>query len=323
MDRKRLLPKLRNERWMGWTELPSRELLKVPLKGLPRVGIGEDTRERFTFVQHTDLGTPDTLAELEAIAVRNLANRPEHWNVKEKSKGLLGFRAKPRLIELTAEHAVERVLDVAFMRKAHEMLDASLVVIGIPVRGILWARAAPADVADGGEFLACVRKAFADAPKGLEPLTPIVLSVQDGKLIGAATGMKHDEEIQPRLGFPWPTQGAAVALDSENADDGTEDSDDAESDARPGSRRLQRIGYEPATQTVEYACHVAAGETIPREEVALIEYILKRRMLGRSPIKVVRIACPDRRIAEQIAPQIRPTGAMIVFMNDEGEDQPL
>lgn len=330
MDRKRLLPKLRHERWMGWTELPGRDLLKMPVKGLPRVGVGEDTRERYTFVQHRDLNESTTFAELEAISLANLAKRPGHWTVKEKSKGLLGIGARPLMLELMDEFSAERVLDVAFMTQAHDQLKSPLLTIAIPVRGIMWVRAAATDVATAGAFLELARKAFENAPEGLEPITPVVLTMQDGKLVGVVAGMSRegtpmgiDEDITPLRGFPWPVQGDPLADEaSDGADEEGDDEDDGDDDGDEG-RRLHRVGYDRTSKTIEYACHVDPGESIPDDEVALIAHIVKTGALGTSPVEVVRVACHQRSIAEQIAPQIRPTGAQIVFMNDAGEDEVL
>lgn len=304
---------------MGWTELPSRDLLKVPIKGLPRVGVGVDTRQRYTFVQHDDLNESTTFADLEAIAVANLAKRPEFWTVKEKSKGFLGIGARPLRLELVAEHAASRVLDVRFMTTAHEQLDAPVLMIAIPVRGIMWVSAAATDAAALGAFLALARATFENAPKGIEPLTPVVLTMQDGKLIGVAAGRSSDsksigvgEDITPVRGFPWSVQGDSPGDDHDDADDGADD-----------GRRLHRVGYDRASKTIEYACYVGPAESIPDADVELVAHIVKSGALGKSPVDVVRVSCPERRVAEQIAPQIRPTGAQIVFMNDAGEDEVL
>lgn len=324
LDKKRLLPRLRHERWMGWTELPGRDLLKLPIKGLPRVGVGEDSRERFLFVQHADLDGATTLAELEAIAVANLGARPEFWNVKQKSKRLFGLGARPTMLELVTEHAAERILDRAFMMKAHEQLNAPLLAVAIPIRGILWARAGTGTVEEIGAFVALARRAFESAPKGFEPISPVVLTMKDGVLLGAISGSAEDgkplvdEDIVPARGFPWPVQGspAAPAMEDPPGEDELIDPGVCDDDAR----RLHRVGYAAASKTVVYSCYVEPGEEIPDWQVKWIAQLVKKGTFARLPVDTVRIVCPDRRVAQQIAPQIRPTGAEITFMDDRGED---
>jgi hypothetical protein len=210
LDRTKLLPKLRHERWLGWAELPSRPLLELPIKGLPRVTAGMDTRERFVFVQSSDLDQATQLAEIEAIALANLVRRPEFWTVKERSKGVLGIGAKPTFLELIAEHAAARILDVAFLVKAHEQLRSPLLAVAVPFRGVLWARAADRSVAETAAFVRTVRDAFANAPRGVEPITPHVFSAMAGKLTGviAGDGDTTTGELEPTGGFPWPVRPA-------------------------------------------------------------------------------------------------------------------
>lgn len=324
MDRKRLLPRLRHERWMGWTELPSRALLSMPIKGLPRVGVGEDTRERFTFVQYADMAA-HVLADFEAIAVANLAKRPGHWTVKEKSKGFLGVGSKPLRLEFADEHSAERILDQHFMRKASELLGSKLLLVAIPIRGIMWVRAASTDATEVGDFLAGARHVFEQVPAGIEPITPVVLTVDDGKLTGAVGGVagdrvSTDEEIEPARGFPWPVQGGPE--ESDDDDDDNDDSNEAgEVDPDEDARRLHAVGF--IGDVVEYSCYVEPGEQIPEDQVRYIAQLVAARTIGKRGFETVRISCPDLRVAEQIAPQIRPTGASIVYMNAAGEDVPL
>ncbi len=205
LNRKKLLPKLRHERWIGWTELPSRPLLPLSIKGLPHVAAGMDTRERFQFVQHSDLDESTTLADLEAIAVANLGRRSEFWTVKEKSKGFLGIGAKPTFLELIAEHAAARILDTAFLEMAHEQLNAPLLAVAIPFRGVLWARSAAGSAQDIAAFAEGARRAFTEVPRGVEPISPHVFTLLNGKVTGVILrdGDKAGD-LEPTGGFPWP-----------------------------------------------------------------------------------------------------------------------
>ena len=207
-----LLPKLRHHRWMGWTELPGRPLVELPgIPGVPRVGVGEDTPQRYMFAQDKDVAER-SLAALEAIALANLAKRPSAWTVKSKAGGVLGIGAKPTMIEFIDEFACERILDVAFMQQAHALLKAPLIVAAVPVRGILWAVPAPTDVAVAGQFLSLVRAGFVNAPANMEPISPVAFTLSEGRVVGIVQGTSSDtpeidrEHVEPDRGFPWPVQ---------------------------------------------------------------------------------------------------------------------
>ncbi len=145
------------------------------------------------------------LEDLEAIAVANLCRRPEFWTVREKSKGFLGMGSKPTLLELIAEHAAARILDATFLQKAHEQLNAPLLAVAVPFRGVIWARGAAASVQDIAAFAEAVRHAFIDVPRGVEPISPHVFTVLDGKITGVIQRESDDKtgDLEPTSGFPW------------------------------------------------------------------------------------------------------------------------
>jgi len=220
MNVKQLLPKLRHERWMGWTQVAGRRLVEMPVFGLPRVALGEDTPERFSFITKTGLLSDDwqghSFGEWEAIAVSNLARRPRRWQVKEHSGGVLGFGAKPSRLEYFDEFACEQVLDAAFMNEAHALLSSPLLVVAIPVRGIL-AVADGKDQAQVGKIIDYAHRGFVGAPEGLEPLTPHAITIQDGRPAGIVQGTRSGmpeidrQHIEPERGFPWPAQDAGAS----------------------------------------------------------------------------------------------------------------
>jgi hypothetical protein len=211
MNDEQLLPKLRHERWMGWMEVPGRALLEIPVPGLPRVCVGEDTPRRFNFVQQANLNERP-FADFEAVAVANLARRPASWAIKAKSGGVFGFGGKPSRLELIDEFACERILDVAFMKQAHALLASPLIVVAIPVRGILRVASATADAAATGELVEFARSGFIHVLDGMEPITPHALTIQDGAIVGIVQNMRGTtpdldrEDVEPAAGFPWPVQ---------------------------------------------------------------------------------------------------------------------
>lgn len=187
MNTSRILPKLRHERWMGWTEVAGRPLVAMPLPGLPRVALGEDTPKRFAFLPKPEFiersaenWAERPFEEWEAIAVSNLAQRPRRWQVAERSGGVFGFGGKPSRLEYVDEFACEHMLDVAFMNEAHALLRSSLLAVAIPARGIL-AAADGADQAQVEKLIDYARRGFVGAPEGMEPITPHAITVRDGR----------------------------------------------------------------------------------------------------------------------------------------------
>ncbi len=205
----RIVPKLRHHRWRGWTEIANKPLIAMPVASLPRYGVGEDRNDSFEFIGNAQIAMgPRTFDEWEAIAVRNVGRRSMEWRVKGKTKGFLGIGARPHVLELIEEFACERILDVQLMQRAHELLRAPILAVSIPVRGIMWARPAPATGCEM-ELLAQSRDAFVQAPNSLEPITPLVFAIQQGRVTGVITGGADPERflaegIEPIRGFPWP-----------------------------------------------------------------------------------------------------------------------
>jgi hypothetical protein len=124
-------------------------------------------------------GMVDTM--VEAAAVQNLIrrdNRPE-WQTDK-----VPWRGEMRSIywrsgdDLTASD----LLDEAFLREAHALIGAELV-IGIPSANSMLA--CPADMAAG--LAGVVLQQYADLQsQGADPLTASLLSIVDGKIAGYA-----------------------------------------------------------------------------------------------------------------------------------------
>lgn len=216
-----ILPKLRHERWMGWTEIEGRRLVPMPLPGLPRVALGEDTPERFFFLPKPGLASAEwavrSFEEWEAIAVSNLARRPRRWKIAERSGGVFGVGGKPSRLEYIDEFACEHTIDATFMNEAHALLGSKLLAVAIPVRGILVA-VDGANPAHAGNLADYARRGFVGAPQGLEPITPHIILFQDGKprsiIMSNSVPDPHLQHLEPARGFPWPVQDAGCAAAS-------------------------------------------------------------------------------------------------------------
>jgi hypothetical protein len=303
-----LLPKLRHTRWIGWTEVAGRDLFDRPMaSGLPRVGVGEDTPERFTFV------APDgdrSFDELETIAIANLRKRPVSWSVKKMRSGLLGLGKKPIQLQLIDEWACERLLDRDFLGQAHRLLDQEVLAVAAPARGLLYAAPGIAGPDPLAAFLSLAERAFVNVPEDMEPISPAVFTVQQGRLTGVILGHpQRTDEIVPARGFPWPTRDARPRL--------------REDDLTVGER-LQLVGYSEPQRSIEYSCYLEDGARIPEREVERLGRVARARALpdGR-PLDRVRVVFLDRQSALRGQAQLGITGATILFMGDDGLDAEL
>jgi hypothetical protein len=212
MDDSRLLPRLRHTRWIGWTEVAGRDLLERPLAGLPRVGLGEDLPDRFQFATAETL-TARGWSELEPIALANLRRRPAAWTVTHTRGGLFGLGKKPARLELIDEHACERLLDEEFLTKAHRLIDQEILAVAAPARGLLFAAPGIARSDEMAAFLALAERTFTKVPAHLEPISPAVFTVQEGRISGVILGHpRRQHELAPARGFPWPTRDAAASM---------------------------------------------------------------------------------------------------------------
>jgi hypothetical protein len=314
MQDHRVLPKLRHHRWKGWSEgdVAGRPLLKMPLKGIPHVGIGEDTAERYEFVSTAMIaGGPRSLEEWEAIGVKNLAKRSMEWKVVKTTRGLLGMGKKPVSLQLVEEFACERILDPHTMQRAHELLKAELLMVAIPVRGILWACPA-GDVEETGAFMATTRAAFVGAPRTMEPISPLVFTVSSGALVGVVRGLgEEDVDVVPTAGFGLPMD---EELETEDDEDDLEDED----------ARIHFVAYVPSTKSIHFAGYLGEDETLPASDVEKVRgWIARKTTEDGRPIDAVHVEFPDADSARRARPALAPLGVRVMAMNDRGELEEL
>jgi hypothetical protein len=176
-----IFPMLRPASWSGWSVAAGRDLPGFEL----RLGLC-DLR-----------GLPLTVesprfAELETEALANLRRRPAEWLVTERRGGLSALGGHPLRVEYVDEFACERLLDGTFLSRAHVLLDHAVLAVAAPVRGILMAAPAIAPPRELATFLMLARRIYnrglavrlSREPGGMEPLSPSVFTVQDGRLSG-------------------------------------------------------------------------------------------------------------------------------------------
>lgn len=303
MQDHRVLPKLRHHRWKGWAdgEIPSRPLVGLPMKGIPNLGVGEDTAERFQFVLETGARS---FADWEAIAVRNLAKRSMEWQVTSTTKGFLGMGKKPTALRLIEEFACERILDPNTMHRAHELLHAGLLIVAIPVRGLMMARSAGAPE-DTGPFLASAMAMFTNAPLTTEAISPLVFTVNNGAVVGVVRGSgEADVDVVPLAGFKLPMVG----------------DDEPELDETDEDARLHYVGYLPATRSIHITGYLGENETLPAADIEKVRsWTARKTTSDGQPIQVVQVEFPDVDSARRARPALLPLGARVMVMNDSGE----
>jgi hypothetical protein len=323
-----LLPKLRHTRWIGWTEVAGRDLFDKPVaNGLPRLGVGEDTPQRFSFVTPEGLADAHrTWGDVESVALANLRKRPATWTVTKKRGGVLGIGAKPARLSFVDEFACERLLDADFLNQAHRLLATELLAVAVPARGIIFAGRGVADLAEMSEFLAVAERAFCDVPANMEPVSPAVFAVQAGKLVGVVLGQpQRTDEVTPSRGFPWPTREVTLAPSVQPPGAAPPPARLTAADLASGEELLlQFVGYAAATSSVEYSCYLDANVRIPADEVQRLARVAAAGYLpdGR-PIGQVRVVFLDRAMALRGQAQLAKTGARMVYMDESGVDVEL
>jgi hypothetical protein len=290
----------------------------MPLKGIPHLGIGEDTAQRYQFVSLATIAEgPRTFEQWEAIGVKNLAKRSMEWKVGDTTKGFLGMGKKPTSLQLIEEFACERILDPQTMQRAHELLHAELLLAAIPVRGIMWARAA-GGLEETGAFIQLTQAAFVQAPLTMEPISPLVFTVSKGVVVGVVSGTKDgsfdDVDVVPIAGFRLPMEGDEEP-DESDAPDEEPGIDDDDEDAR-----IHFVGYAAQTKSIHFAGYLGDGETLPSADIEKVRtWIARKATADGQPVERVHVEFPDAASARRARPALASIGARVMVMNASGE----
>jgi hypothetical protein len=173
-----ILPIVRAASWSGWTSGAGRDLPGGELRA-GVVGAGG--------ILHPD--------ELAAEALENLRKRPAEWLVTERRGGIVTLGGKPLRVEHVDEMATERLLDSHFLLRAHALIDQAVLAVAAPVRGVLLATAAIAPPRELAAFLTLAKRIHQRGT--MEPLTPSVFTVQDGRLTGVLRPRRHPSREIP------------------------------------------------------------------------------------------------------------------------------
>ncbi len=189
MDTTNILPALKPHDWAGRETAFSRPLLSgEEAERMPVVAFGYDRPHTFEFLVASEVpGGPssENLARIEVEALDNLRKRPGAWSAEDIDLGENSFS-----LAICGDDflAAERILDDQFMSEAHRLLEAEMLAVGIPRRGMLLA----INFKQGHESI--VRLAAAVSAQHYRadtaPISPLIFMVHEGKVVGYGKGLE-------------------------------------------------------------------------------------------------------------------------------------
>lgn len=186
-----VLPALKPYDWPHYKEVVCRPLVSGDkLPALPWVVFGYDRPNTFEFLARRNFPqeiTAEQLSLIEQAAIRNLKMRPVFWTRQEFNFGGLG--ALEVLVCSEDFLAAERILDSSFMQQAHRQLNAEMLAVGIPRRGLMIAVNAKQSKEMVARFAGAISAQYHRADSA--PITPTVLVVTEGNVVGAVKGMEE------------------------------------------------------------------------------------------------------------------------------------
>jgi hypothetical protein len=177
-----LLPALKDARWSSSTMVVCRQLApELNSPHIPYVAFGYDRPHTFEFLNRDKL--PElgrTLPEIEAVAVNNLLQRGAEWQH-------YGSKDDIEMLLWDGDYfAAEQILNADFMRDAQLILEAYILAVGIPRRGLLLVTDGVQTPEKLGAFGAVVSAQFYRAESA--PISPLVFGVKDGQIVGMLAG---------------------------------------------------------------------------------------------------------------------------------------
>ncbi|MBC7809764.1 MAG: hypothetical protein H7175_01385 [Burkholderiales bacterium] len=177
-----LLPALKDARWPSSTMVVCRQLApELDSPHIPYVAFGYDRPHTFEFLNRE--GLPDlgrTAEEIERIAVNNLLQRPAEWQH-------YGSKDDIEMLLWDGDYfAAEHILNADFMRDAQLILEAYILAVGIPRRGLLLVTNGVQPPEKLRAFGAVVSAQFYRAESA--PISPVVFGVKDGQIVGMLSG---------------------------------------------------------------------------------------------------------------------------------------
>jgi len=161
-------------------------------EGEPVVCYAIDLPETVAFLNEEQLDGGLSQSDLDRHAIDNLEKRLStvEWHKLEQELGLEGMGTVDGLILTGDYYCSEALLAPDIMRRAHEALDAAMLMAVAPVRGELYVTKLVSETEPEPERLAFAHFAisrFFNPPQA--PIAPNVYIVRNGRLVGHVAGM--------------------------------------------------------------------------------------------------------------------------------------
>lgn len=170
----RLMPSLRDRRNVELDEIVWQPVLsESPPAELPIIVCGIDGESTFGMIRREALDKPAEDAMRDALA--NLAT--EQVESEAVQVGELDL-----LVITGSFYAAEKLLDRAFMLELHARLDAEILAVAVPTRGLLLVTIADLEPAQIARFVALARLRHDEG--GGRAISPAVMLVSDGRVAG-------------------------------------------------------------------------------------------------------------------------------------------
>jgi hypothetical protein len=179
-----LLPSLRHPSEVASAELLARRLLTIEqgAADLPLIAYGEDSESTFSLLQHDRHAERADAIHDEAMA--NIRAQPAEAEEIEVD-GV-------RLIAVSGGFfAAEKLLDRDFMRELATRLDADLLAVATPRRGLMFATSAAQEMQKIGVLAAIAEHEFEQG--GGRSISASILLVRDGEVVGMAAPGEDDD----------------------------------------------------------------------------------------------------------------------------------
>ena len=185
-----LLPALKPHDWKGREAVICRPLMPDQESAyMPVVAFGHDLPHTFQFLSRKQFPEGDFSQQLKLIeqaALRNLGTRELVWKTEEVQ---IGPSKQLRMVVAGEDYfAAERILDAVFIKQAHGILEADMLIVAAPRRGMLLATSAKQSKEMLERFGAAVSAQYhrADSP----PISPLLFVAVEGRLVGMLKGME-------------------------------------------------------------------------------------------------------------------------------------
>lgn len=304
-------PCLKENSWQGHEDSLCRPLWSGRASEfMPWVAFGYDHPHTFEFLSKAQVKEgPQDANQVEREAVRNLRLRKVEWT--EVSVKLSFFKKLKMQVCQGDFLAAEKILDVGFMRQAQTALKARGILVGIPVRGVMFAMDGEGGTDRITAFIALIASQYQSAESA--PISPAVFALKDGQVVEMV-------EVGAQA-----FAGLVPVAEDEDAADGDED---AEDDGDPNEPYIMGmvVGNPAGLEEVHI---MAAGEDSQRLGQAIVNALAQSMSTHLSRpefsghVKVVLLAHTPQAVRDELAPLEAHLQGILSEVGGKQRDVPL